>query len=95
MAETHPGTASSVQHTEKSAMLAEKLSYAIREGRYARHAPLPSHRDLCKEYGVGLRTVRRALDALEQEGILYRAERRGTFVRGVVERSDGSRTRVK
>lgn len=41
---------------------------------------LAPERTLALEYGVGRRTVRRALDRLEAEGLLWRRQGQGTFV---------------
>lgn len=65
-----------------SLQLADELRQAISDGRYSAQRPLPSYREMGKRYLVGLRTVRGALDILEQDGLLYRKERSGTFVRG-------------
>ncbi len=42
---------------------------------------LPSEPDLAKEYGVSRTTVRTAIDELVSQGLLYRQQGRGTFVR--------------
>lgn len=47
----------------------------VKDGR------LPTERELCSMIGVGRRLLRRALDALEVEGVLVRQQGRGTFVR--------------
>jgi len=47
----------------------------VKDGR------LPTERELCLMIGVGRRLLRRALDALEVEGVLVRQQGRGTFVR--------------
>ncbi len=41
---------------------------------------IPPERSLASELGVGRRSVRRALDVLEQEGRIHRHQGRGTFV---------------
>lgn len=43
-------------------------------------SPTPSERDLVARFGVARMTVRQALDALVQEGLLERSPGRGTFV---------------
>jgi len=43
---------------------------------------LPTERKLAEQFGVGRRTVRRALDLLEQEGRIKRRQGQGTFVDG-------------
>lgn len=42
--------------------------------------PIPSEPDLCQMYSVSRTTVRKALDQLTQEGLLYRIQGKGTFV---------------
>src|SRR5580658_3665493 len=41
---------------------------------------IPPERTLASALGVGRRSVRRALDVLEQEGRIHRHQGRGTFV---------------
>jgi DNA-binding LacI/PurR family transcriptional regulator len=62
------------------ARVAESIEHAVREGAFAPDALLPSHRELCRLHGVSLKTVRKALDILEERGVLYRRERSGTYV---------------
>ena len=68
--------------------LKERVADAIRldiaERRYPRSRPIPSYSDLGKLYGVSRNTVIGAMDRLEAEGLIYRAERRGTFVRATM-----------
>ncbi len=40
---------------------------------------LPTERELAAELGTGRRSVRRALDALEAEGLIWRRQGKGTF----------------
>lgn len=43
--------------------------------------PIPTEAELSNRYGVAIGTVRKAVDVLVAEGILERAQGRGTFVR--------------
>ena len=42
--------------------------------------PIPSEAELCQTHGVSRTTVRKALDDLANEGLLYRVQGKGTFV---------------
>jgi GntR family transcriptional regulator len=42
--------------------------------------PIPSEAQLCEKYSVSRTTVRKALDHLTYEGLLYRVQGKGTFV---------------
>lgn len=61
--------------------LADSLRDKIYEGKYAFGDKLPSERSLAQSFGISHLTVRKALDILEQEGLLLRAQGKGTFVR--------------
>jgi GntR family transcriptional regulator len=43
---------------------------------------LPSEREFCEQYGISRITVRQAIGALVQEGLLYSTAGKGTFVSG-------------
>lgn len=73
--------------------LADMPPYATRWERIAHHVraairsqliragdPIPSEHQLCRAFGVSRPTVRRAVDALVEEGMLTRRHGMGTFV---------------
>lgn len=55
------------------------LRAQIQDGRLAPGARLRSIKDLAEDYGVALTTVRKALDALKEEGLVVTSPM-GTFV---------------
>jgi DNA-binding FadR family transcriptional regulator len=57
-----------------------KLRRLIADGRIGADGRMPPERLLADELGVGRRSLRRALDILEQEGRITREQGRGTFV---------------
>jgi GntR family transcriptional regulator len=59
--------------------LAQVLREAISEGRFAGRRRLPTESELTMQYGISRQTVRRALDELVAEGLIYRVRGRGTF----------------
>ncbi len=66
------------QHT-KSERLRQHLVDVIDQGLEP-HSKLPAERDLATEFDVSRLTVRRALDRLEHDGLVYRVQGAGTFV---------------
>lgn len=54
----------------------------IEDGRYVPGDRLPSERELIVELGMGRSALRKALDALEHEGIIWRHVGKGTFIAG-------------
>lgn len=62
--------------------VADDLRERVRNQTYAPGQRLPSERDLTVEFGVQRGTLRRALELLEDEGLILRDAQRGTFVRG-------------
>jgi GntR family transcriptional regulator len=67
--------------------LQRALRDAITENRLAADEALPPERDMAGEFGVSRITVRKALDALVNEGLLTRRQGAGTFVASRVEKS--------
>ncbi len=61
------------------------LVQKIQSGVWPPGHRLPPERQLASEYGIARNTLRRALKALEDEGLLVRAVGRGTFVHSKAE----------
>ena len=53
---------------------------AVREGRLAPGAKLPTVRGLADELGLAVNTVAKAYRALESDGVIATEGRRGTFI---------------
>ena len=60
--------------------LKEDLIAEIVRGAYKPHDRLPSQRELGEEYGLSHMTVRRAINELISEGVIYAQQGRGLFV---------------
>lgn len=54
---------------------------SLKSGKYVVDQALPSEQRLASEYGVSQGTVRKAIDDLVAQNILYRHQGRGTFIR--------------
>jgi GntR family transcriptional regulator len=63
------------------------LRQAIEDKRLASDSPLPPERDIASDLGVSRITVRKALDALAEDGLVRRRHGAGTFVAARVEKS--------
>jgi GntR family transcriptional regulator len=61
---------------------AEQLRSSILDGRRSAGERLPSEPDLAREFGVSRATLRDALRALEDEGLVRRVHGSGTYVTG-------------
>ncbi len=59
--------------------LADRLRTAIRDGEYADGRQLPTEEQLAASFSVSRQTVRRAMQDLVAEGIIYRVAGRGTY----------------
>ena len=71
--------------------LAGRIRHAIAEGKHPPHEPMPSYRQLARDHSVSLWTVGAALDVLQEEGLVVRHERRGTFARPPIPARFGAR----
>ncbi len=60
--------------------LSDWLREQIEKGRYKPDDRLPSEHELSERFGVSRITVRRALQTLEHEGLIYRRQGLGSFV---------------
>lgn len=58
----------------------EALEAFIRDGQYAPGDRLPPERELMVQLGMGRTQLRRALEALEMEGVIWRHVGKGTFI---------------
>jgi GntR family transcriptional regulator len=61
-------------------LLAQSLRERILSGEWKSGARLSTERDLCRQFGVSRITVRRALQIMEEEGLVIRRQGSGTFV---------------
>jgi len=74
--------------------IARELEEEVRHGRISPADRLPTEQELARRFGVNRHTVRRAVSALADMGVLRVEQGRGTFVQaGVVEYVLGERTR--
>ncbi|WP_372635113.1 GntR family transcriptional regulator [Fodinibius sp.] len=60
--------------------ISEWLRSRINDGRYEADEKLPSENELCDKFDVSRVTVRRALQTLENEDLIYRCQGLGSFV---------------
>ncbi|MBM7776230.1 GntR family transcriptional regulator [Actinokineospora baliensis] len=65
----------------KYVAIQDDLVRRIATAEFRAGRPLPPQRELSEEYGVSLMTLRQALRALEDEGIVEQVAGKGTFVR--------------
>ena len=60
--------------------IVDELKARIRNGHLAEHDALPSERAIADIHNVSRMTARRALEAVEAEGLAYSRDRKGRFV---------------
>lgn len=70
-----------VAEVPKYRRILDDLRGKIADGSLAPGAKLSSEKELAEQHGVAIETVRRALKALVQEGVIEQIHGRGTFVR--------------
>ncbi|CCI85372.1 GntR family transcriptional regulator [Lactobacillus pasteurii DSM 23907 = CRBIP 24.76] len=66
----------------KYLIIAEKIREKIQQGVYQPNTILPDQETLAQEMNVSRLTVKKALDGLERQGIVYKQSGLGTFVAG-------------
>jgi len=64
---------------DTSAAVQARLRAMIENGALGRDGRLPPEREICDMTRAGRRSVRRALDALEADGLIWRRQGKGTF----------------
>ncbi|TMV36973.1 FadR family transcriptional regulator, partial [Thioclava sp. BHET1] len=57
-----------------------RIRQMIESGTMQSDGRLPTERELCERMGTGRRAVRMALEVLEEEGLIWRRQGKGTFV---------------
>lgn len=62
------------------AQVRERIVVAIEQGEWDAGEALPSEIELAERFGVSQGTVRKGLDALVEEGVLFRRQGLGTFI---------------
>lgn len=74
--------------------IAERLESDIRAGHYRKGKKIANEMDLAQTFGVNRHTVRRAIAALVDDGLLEARRGKGTFVaNGTIDYPIGTRTR--
>lgn len=63
--------------------IAEWIKGGIQSGELAHDRLVPSEKDIMDMTGVARTTVRRAIAALRDEGIVYTVPGRGTYVKNI------------
>lgn len=64
--------------------VANELREEIISGKYGTHGCIGTHTQLTERYEVSLRTIRKAVQTLEEEGLVEIRQGKGTFVRGTM-----------
>jgi DNA-binding GntR family transcriptional regulator len=72
----HEGTAPAYVYMR----IADHVAGRIAAGELGKGAKLPGEAELAQSYGVGLGTVRRAMDVLRSRGLVTTLKAKGTYV---------------
>lgn len=73
-------TASRTSSSPLFRQIVDELKNTIIDDKLAEHAALPSERMVAEHHNVSRMTARRALEAVEAEGLAYSVDRKGRFV---------------
>ncbi|MDX8351804.1 FadR/GntR family transcriptional regulator [Cognatiyoonia sp. IB215182] len=65
--------------TENTTQTLRQIRQLIDSGSLPSDGRLPTERELSQEFGISRRAVRRALEVLEAEGLIWRKQGKGTF----------------
>ncbi|MGI5274896.1 winged helix-turn-helix domain-containing protein [Nonomuraea sp. CA-218870] len=60
--------------------VADEIKRRIEAGQYSPGMPIPAERRLAEELGLSIKTIRRAVAELRDEGVLETLPQKGTFV---------------
>lgn len=74
--------------------LTEELLKLIPEMIRKHEWHFPTEMELCSEYGVSRRTVRRVLDSLEKSGFIKRRQGSGCYLTGLLPDDDSNRISI-
>lgn len=66
--------------TPRHKQISQWLRQQIEEGTFSVNEKLPSENELCEKFDVSRVTVRKALQTLENENLIYRSQGLGSFV---------------
>ncbi|MGY9047897.1 MAG: FadR/GntR family transcriptional regulator, partial [Rhodobacterales bacterium] len=69
-----------LRKAENASEVLAQVRHLIEAGGLPADGKLPTERDLSVQLNVGRRGLRRALDALEAEGLIWRRQGKGTFI---------------
>ncbi len=70
-----------MKDTPKYLAIAEKLKHEIETGEYQPNDQLPKEFDLARSYNVSRITVRNAMKVFESQGLIYRIQGAGSYVK--------------